>query len=530
MTAVGAVLALLVVLYLEGIEVRYAAPADPDLDVDELGLAVERANFRVKDFDVGLERPDDEPELVTDGGVDVASPGGGGPSSGPNPWQIIDAIKDAHRGVDVSGGLLPSLVLPGFGGKTRMKCGDYRPQFCPNCGDPSPGTDTCDRSTCQHCAPNWARRRATEVCRKLEAWKATSWRPSAKTKHHHLTISPAPRGEVFRFESDDALQRAFDTVGKIMDELGIQGYVIYHPYRAPGEPDNPFDHLGFWKDVVFNNRDWNDVRDELEYSPHFHVIAVSDFVQGEGVTDVVHGETGWVIHRITEEESNRSIDGKLSLARVVTYCLSHAGIYETDGGRMRVATRWYGFGVRSVDKKEEYRRQWERIVRTVATRTLGLNKRDLLCDNDVVESSTQVSLGTFDAAQAQMHADGSASSGDDEPVDDFAGNNVDATGEVTIGSSGPADLETSIGDVPDTSVDVDVEVEPCEGPLYDIRRAPDYLSDDEWCEEAPYADELAEEYEQWRRAEDFFQHLDNDLELIQQGRGDETRIDWPPPD
>lgn len=498
MTAIGALLAVLVVLRLEGVEVRYAAP--------------------------------DEPELVTDGGTAAASPGGGprGPG-GPDPWSIVDAIKRAHRGVDVSAGLLPSLILPGFGGRTRTKCGDFRPSFCTDCGGPSPGKDTCDQSTCQHCAPNWARRRATEVCRKLEAGRAMLWAPSRKTKHHHLTISPAPRGEAWRFEGDDPLQRAFETVRDIMDELGIQGYVIYHPYRAPGEPDDPYDHLGFWKDIVFQNREWDDVRDELEWSPHFHVICVSEFVQGEGVTDVVHEETGWVIHRITEGESNRSVGDNLDLARVVTYCLSHAGLYETSDGRMRVATRWYGADIRGADKKEKYRMEWERIVRTVSTRTLGLEKKDLLCGREAL-GTLQTSMGSFGGAQARMGSDTDASSGD-EDVDDFAeGRHVDATGEVTIGSSGPVAAETSMPDTPDSSTTLEGQGEPCEGPLYDISRAPEFLSDDEWVEQAAYSKQLEKEYERWQVTEDFMQHVDEDLDLIQQGRGDEARIDWPPPD
>lgn len=464
----------------------------------------------------------------------ASSSGGGSPDRGADPWAIVDAIKDVSRGVDVSGGLAPQDVLPGFGSR-RFTCGDQRTAFCGDHAHQHETRTTCDRSTCPHCAPNWARRRATYVCRKLEALRAMlDGDRSSHQKHHHLSVSFQKKGEKFRFEGDDddeIRNRLFQAAYDIMDELGIQGIVIYHPFVGRDGDDR-----GFWKDFLGSRTDWLEAREDLMHHPHVHIIGVSDFVEGGDITKTVEAETGWLIKRITrggdDSDDNVSIGGKLDLARAVTYSLSHCGIYDT-GEQMRYAGRWHGSDVNGAVVQEKYREQWERTVRTVAPKTLGLKKRDLLCSDRVTESSTQTSFGSFDAAQARMRSDTSSSSGT-EGDDDFAGSNVDATGEVQIGSSGPvADPDAEIPDAPDVSVEVDIETRSCEAPLYDISRAPAFLSDEEWVEQAEYADELAETYELWRIGQDFLQGTDDDLQAIREERWDDVRIDLedrPPPD
>lgn len=537
MTAVGALLAVLVVLHVEGVAVEYHAPAAPDVDEDELALAVARASFRLdglEGYDVSIGGHDDRPELVTDGGVAASSPGGGYPDHDVDPWAIVDVIKDAHRGVDVVGGLPPQDILPGFG-KQRMSCGDYRPCFCGDCARSFDSKTTCDRSTCPHCAPNWARRRATYACRKLAALRAyvDSFKPGHQ-KLHHLSISPQKKGEKFRFEGDDPAEvrdSLFHTAYAVMDELGIEGFVVYHPFVGEDGSD-----IGFWKDLLFNWTDWNEARRELLHHPHVHVFGVGEFVPGKGVTDVIEAETGWVIKRITrggdDSDDKVSIGDNLDLARAVTYSLSHCGIYETDGGTMRYAGRWHGENVDDASVTGKYEMEWERIVRTVSTTTLGLKKKDVLCSGQSV-TSTQTSFGTFDTAMGSYHGDGSDFDGDGGDGFDEGGH-VDATGEVIIGSSGPvADDDSTLPDTSTTAVTVEGGDEPCEGPLLDITRAPEFLEDDEWRERAPFANDLDDEYQRWRLGNDFLVRTQQDLDAMREGRWDDVTVDLggkPPPD
>lgn len=467
----------------------------------------------------------------------AASPSDGGWSPSDRreaAWNIVDIINDAHRGGDDVGGLPPFDVLPGFGGNTRFTCGDPRSSFCVDHGHLHDSRTTCDRSTCSHCAPNWARRRATYICRKIAALRAMLDPAGAQgtMKYHHLAISFQKKGEeAFRFEGgdeDEVRNRMFQATYDIMDELDIQGIVIYHPGVGKDGDDR-----GFWKDFLGTRTDWLEAREELMHHPHVHVLGVSEFVPGEGVTELVEAETEWVINRITrggdDSDDNVSLGDNLDLARAVTYSLSHCGIYETDGGQMRYAGRFHGADVDGAKVKERYKMEWERAVRTVAPKTLGLNKRDLLCSSDAV-ASTQTSIGSFDSAQARMRAEAAGSSGT-EGADDFAGSNVGATGEVIVESSGPvADDDTVLPDDPDVSVTVDIPEGPCEAPLYDIARAPAFLSDDEWVEEAQHADDVRDAYLEWKIGQDFLQQTDEDLQAIQDGRPEDASIEWPPPD
>jgi hypothetical protein len=189
------------------------------------------------------------------------------------------------------------------------------------------------------------------------------------------------------------------------------------------------------------------------------------------VTTSVERRTGWVIHRIADEDSGRSIDGIEQAARVTTYCLSHCGIDVREDANNRAAVTKFGstWHRSDLDVLEEDRRAAEHAVRTVAAETLGMPSDWLLCDEDVrIEDRADRSDATPDWTA------------DDVELDDVA-----ATAD---GSSSSSSTDPDPGTV---------ELTVCDGTLEDIQHAGDYLEDPEWLRQAQHAADLRAEWRRW---------------------------------
>lgn len=355
---------------------------------------------------------------------------------------------------------LPRMELPGFG-EERDTCGDEMYRFCSCCGESVEVGQTCYQSRCPRCAQEWCRRAATRLCSKLSAtWAYQYVSLDEHPYFHHLTVSPP---DDWKLDGDPAtgFDRTKETVMRVMDELGVVGVPIYHPFR--GDDEEPGDDMGEWKDRVFEGRDWDDVEDELRFSPHFHIIGISPHVD-VSVTERVEDETGWVIHRI-EDEKGVSIGNDWDLARVVSYCLSHAGVYETaDGHRAAMFPNSLHRHVEAT-ADDETKEEMDQIVRQVAPQTLGIEHSSVACYREVPRGegrNMEVSL-----AQVSAEADGDQEASDDGDQEE--------------------------GELPEP------EFEKCEGKLVNIQKAPEYLEDPEWRSSAPLAGQLRETWREWRR-------------------------------
>jgi len=344
---------------------------------------------------------------------------------------------------------LPELPIPGHGEKYD-DCGDDIPRFCGSCGCVEHVGRTCFRSGCPRCWKGWDRRRAATITSKLEALRAYKEAPTegwSGWKFHHLTLSPPPG---YALNSEQPLQRTFDALKGILDELGAStGYLFYHPYRGENGDDR-----GFWKDLLPDGAEQHmaDIRDGLTHEPHFHAVVLSQHVAGGFSTKHIEEKTGWVIERITKsEDSDVSIYDKYDLSRVVTYCLSHTGI-----GENRAAYRAFG-EVANFQAHEKFKKGMDAAVRSVAPNTLGLSYQTLMCD---------------------------------EPETVDLGVKVDPSGFYAGPGSGSDDDQ-------EEPVEQDQESE-CNGRLLSITKAPAYLTDDEWVSKAPHADELEETWGEWQ--------------------------------
>lgn len=340
---------------------------------------------------------------------------------------------------------LPALPLPGHGDRLEG-CGDDMPHFCSNCGETHTVGQTCHRKQCPRCAPAWALKRATAAGAKLEATRRYLYaKRGTSPRFHHLVFSP-PEG--FAVARDDPLDAGYEIVKNLLDELGTDGaVVIYHPWR--GEED---DDRGFWSNILFNGNDWSETVEKLEYAPHFHVIALANYVPGDQFTTKLHEETGWTFKRITkggdESESNVSLYDDYDLCRALTYSLSHAGVSGTHD-----AYRYSG-RVHNMTASDEIEAEISAAARSVAPDTLGLSYSSTSCERDLEEDE-----------------------------------------EATAATApGPGNAKPEYAD------DDEDEAE-CGGRLLHIRRADEFLSDGEWCARVGGAGELAKTYHRWLRDE-----------------------------
>ncbi len=300
-----------------------------------------------------------------------------------SPSKVVDREADNPSSIPVrpdgSTGELPMMEIPGFG-EEYSDCGKPMPMACSGCGHTATVGRTCRRSTCPRCGAAWVRDRAVNIAARLGATRAV--RDSNRDEHqryHHLAWMPP---EDWRLEADDVLERTLHTIRDMMDALDIEGYVFYHPWSGSGHDDEQGDDRGKWKDRLFNGRDWRgDVREELNFRPHFHIVAVGHKVPGQDFTKTIYDKTGWILKRITKsEDSAVSIYNDEDLAKTVTYCLSHSAIDVNGGsdGSAQKTYRRYGRLVNSseIEIDDAARDHHDQLVRRAATTTLGIPLKD----------------------------------------------------------------------------------------------------------------------------------------------------------
>jgi len=345
---------------------------------------------------------------------------------------------------------LPPLTLPGHG-EEYDDCGDDLPHFCSGCGEVHAVGRTCRRKECPRCAPAWVVERATAAGAKIEATRRYLAASRGESpRFHHLVFSP-PEG--FAVDREDPLSAGYEIVKNLLDELGTDGgVIIYHPWRGKDNDDR-----GFWKNVLFEENEWSETVQRLEYAPHFHVIALGRFIPGEQFTKKLYEQTGWAYKRITKggdnTESNVSLYDEYDLARALTYSLSHAGVSGSHD-----AYRYFG-RVHNLAAEGHIEEGINAVVRSVAPDTLGIPYRSTSCTRELDEDEETATEG--------------------------------ATG------SAPSNPDSAMADERDD----DQDNRQCGGRLLHIRQAPLYLRDLDWIETVGRADELAEAYWWWLRGE-----------------------------
>lgn len=379
--------------------------------------------------------------------------------------QIIDEIRRPRQGdITVRGadGYPEAGDLPGFADETLQDdCGEVIPHFCTDCGAVVKIGRTCKQSRCPRCAPSWCIDRAVPKTARLESVaKYMSARMGVSVKKHHVVISPP---DDWFLSADDPLDRTFGVVKNILKLLNAEGIICYHGWSGRADDDR-----GEWKRRMFNNRDWADVRHELKKNPHFHTVIASPFIAGGDVTRQVEEATGWVIERIADESTGKSLEDMMAVARCLTYSLSHTSIL-TEGEQNIAQVRttgehWHGSpDTRRVNVYDDVKRQAEIAVRKVAPTTLGISAKALRCETPIPENEQR-----------------------NETIDHT--DSYDETSSETVSSDS---VESGSED------EDEEEMVKCKAPIEPIGKAQAYLEDDEWTAHARFGDQLQREYDDW---------------------------------
>lgn len=299
--------------------------------------------------------------------------------------------------------------------------------------------------------------RAEPIVSRIQS--AAKMKEGAQYKHH-VAMSPP---EDFFVDADDPWQEAMDAIADFCRRIEFDGVILAHPYsgdhdeeREKGLGSTHKDDRGEWKNRVFNERSWEDVREELKFRPHFHLIGCCSWFPGGDVTAYISEKTGWVTHRITERNGSPvSLGDMTALASATTYALSHVGI-DTEGERNTYLRKKVGSAYHAAD--DRHHDEAREAIRRVAPKTLGIPSMEIECRSDLPE----------DEADHDDHEP--ATTSDDGAGDESTSTSAESTGMV-----------------------------PCRGDLVDVDEA-EFVEDPEWRQTALHAEKAVETREEWKEA------------------------------
>lgn len=308
---------------------------------------------------------------------------------------------------------------------------------------------------------------------------------------HHGVISPPPETYI---DAEHPEQAALDAVGDMMERIDFDGIALYHPWSGKNDEDRfddeHDDDQGEWKKRIGSERDWfGDVREDLQHRPHIHVIGATSWFPGGDVTDYIHDQTGWVIHRITERNGSAiSLSDPESIARAVCYALSHTAIDTREDGfggeydtfvRKKKGSAYHAPNDSDPHPSHEQNlREAEEAVAKVAPDVLGVPSANIECKVSVEDV-------------------------EDEHKDHHAEDHLDAEGD---GESTPSSDDSS-----------STKVRKCRGDLVDVDDA-DFVEDEKWQRRAEHADEAVQVREEWKKSGGWEAWTDRSVQATLEGK------------
>lgn len=490
-------------------------------------------------------------------------------------WRDPDDRNLVRRKFDNPGeeeAILPGFGPEGHGNNAREDCGEPHPFVCGSCGQRVDFGRTCSQSVCTRCGVAWVRDLAIKKAAKIRRIRKVKHHETQNREHqkiHHQVISPPPGWYYYLGRAGLSMKEAQKTtqevVKDILDEMRAQGLLARHSYRGirdDGTLKSEQDDRGEWKGRVNSDRNWwGDVRDELAWMPHYHAIVVSDFLKGGEFTDRIEDKTGWVIHRISDDDGV-SIPTDGAMARVTTYSLSHADIEVRERANRSAVWEVGSFGGDIIKSSSKFSAsptdlEWaDRVVRRVSRRVLGIRSGTTECGASIPAVDDPDELARRVLEDLYDHPDAPDVDRGDVPTDvvlhHISEGNIDVSvsslggggGDVsastpsmagwnsflsgpsagefasrtpTVSDGGDEPVAPIVDDDQEESDDVDCDCghdhdhdhaeEECDGqliPLGEARRR-GILDDDQWIREAPYSyqaleadDEFPDDLDPWR--------------------------------
>lgn len=449
--------------------------------------------------------------------------------------------------------ILPGFGPDGFAENARDDCGEKHPFVCDSCGQNINFGRTCGMSVCGRCAPVWVRDAAIQKAAKVRRVRKEKHHHTPDSEHqkiHHVVISP-PLGWYYDLaraglSRTDVQEETREVVKDILDELRAQGVLVRHSYRGAREDGSirsESDDRGAWKERLFSGRDWHgDVADRLAWKPHYHAIVVGDYIKGGELTERVEEETGWVIHRIADD-NGVSLKDDGAMARALTYCLSHADIDVRDDGHNRSAVwevgSFQGDSIKSSGRFSPHPAdlEWaDSAVRRYAHKTLGIQSGTTECGAELpgVDDPDELALRIIEELYPQDERPRSRDISTDAILHHVSEGNISVDISTTDGGGGDVTVRDAWGEpigadgwggnIPDAPdrVDAATAVDPlvtdaddcgcgddhesdddqeatCDGTLIPLGEARHrgLLDDEKWRHDAPHADEALDADEEW---------------------------------
>lgn len=353
----------------------------------------------------------------------------------------------------------PSGRLPSMGSK-RDSCGADWKYFCTGCGSPHDSGFVCNRSLCPHCWAYWCMNQATTQTAKLEQKRAQLMENEYGGKNydndhirfHHMIVGFAPGHDNVQFDCNDTYNAMIDIADALLSAVGTDyhgGIFKYHSKTGEeGEDDR-----GKWKNRIGEDTDEDEVENGLTERAHVHCLVLAHEFDGL-LCENAYNKTGLMVKRAvsTKEDNNTSIYGLTELASASAYSQSHVDL-DDSGNKVRARTTWKG-DVRGTEPSDATEARANAEVRKVAQETLGVAFSDHTCHRELDEEEETAGYGS----------------------QGFSG---------TVSGDSPSDEEKDGTNV-------------CYGRTVDIRKAPKFLQDDEWCEKAPYASQLKSTWKEWK--------------------------------
>lgn len=353
----------------------------------------------------------------------------------------------------------PSGKLPSMGEKGDA-CGSDWKYFCTNCGHTHDSGFVCNRSLCPHCWAYWDMNQATNQTAKLEQKRVQLMSneydgknyESDHMRFHHMIISFAPNHDNVQFDCDDPYNAMVDISDALLEAIGTDYHGGIFKYHAKTGEEGE-DDRGKWKNRIGEESNEDEVEDELTERGHIHALVLAYEFDGL-VCENAYNKTGLMVKRATsrKDDNNTSVYGLTELASVSTYTQSHVDL-DVSGDKVRARTTWKG-DVRGTTASDSVKSRANAEVRKVAQQTLGVAFSDHTCDHELDSEEETAGYG------------GQGFSG-------------------TVSGDSPSDEEKDGTNV-------------CYGRTVDIRKAPKFLQDDEWCEKAPYASQLKSTWKEWK--------------------------------
>lgn len=406
-------------------------------------------------------------------------------------------------------------AIPGKG-EVGETCGDDLAMFCDGCGKTHVTGQTCGLSRCPRCWASWCRDLAVEQASRLAVTRAVrDANREDQQFFHHLAWSPP---DEWALEAEDPLRRTKQAINEILDAMDLDAICLYHAWRGNQEDD---DDRGEWARRLSEDMDWEEVRDELKFSPHFHIIAVGSHVPGGDLTKRVQEETGWSLHRILKgEDSNVSLYDNSDMVSAIEYSISHASLKRTPAGHNSVQMWSHGdiIGQKFVKESEmgpdedpdevddlviaeETEEEMDLLARAHAPLTLGVDLNDQICTEEFVNVidretgadragvRTLIDIGTGDTRQWTPASSASTGSSSGSSADGSSASTIATTSATTT------EIDEIVHNREGDPGDV---VETCQGRKLPIWEAPNYIGDSKWRESADHVDELDATWTDWK--------------------------------